>query len=461
MKFNKHGLRQESAEAMLNRTVGKEIQNSRSSYRLSIAGVLNTLELIVEKEIRHNLFSYKFSIITVLTTILILASIFIMYRDYCLARENYEILLSPYAIPLTSEGRSEDTPAVIPPTPLSIFAKGLDENLCRAHERSWGQRITASSKQQSVNNLFKLFTAPDLLYIIKVVLSLCAMLFAVDMVSGEKETGTLRQSLSGSLGRPILIIGKWIGGFASFILPLFIAVLLGTAFVTLQPRVDMSPQNWARLGLFLLSSVIYLAVFFSLGLLISCLTHRSSSSLVVSLFAWTILVFLIPNLGNILARQLVEIPTVQQLELRRLQIAVSGQMEVNRLPTWRERAARLERTRSEHNQVTEDYRNRFDRLVRLSQNITRVSPTAFFTFLATDLMGTGISEERRLKSAVLQYMFGSGDDDERDRPSFSYQRTSCREVLGRGGLNHLLILVLFNLLFFAATYVAFLRYDVR
>ncbi len=57
---------------MLNRIVGKEIRNSLSSYRLSIARVLATLELIVEKEMRHNLFSYKFSIITILTTILIL-----------------------------------------------------------------------------------------------------------------------------------------------------------------------------------------------------------------------------------------------------------------------------------------------------------------------------------------------------------------------------------------------------
>ena len=426
--------------------------NSLSRYRRSIARTLSTLELIVEKEMRHSFFSYKFSIITVLTTVLILASIFIMYRDYCLALENYEISPSTYFIPLTSEGKTEAALAVIPPTPLSIFAKGLDENLCRSYELEFSQRIEASSKQQSVNNLFKLFTAPDLLYIIKVVLSLCAMLFAVDMVSGEKETGTLRQSLSGSLARPLLIIGKWIGGFTSFILPLFIAVLLGTAFVTLQPRVAMSPQNWAKLGLFLLSSVIYLAVFFSLGLLISCLTHQSSASLVVSLFAWTVFVFLIPNLGNILARQLVEIPTVQQLELRRLHIAVRGRAE---------RVARLERTRSEHNQVTEDYRNRFDRLVTLSQNITRVSPTASFTFLATDLMGTGIAEERRLKRAVLQYFFGGEDDDEDRRPSFAYQRTSCREVLGRGGLTKLLILVLFNLLFFAATYVAFLRYDVR
>jgi ABC-type transport system involved in multi-copper enzyme maturation permease subunit len=434
---------------MSKRSVGNVRANGLSRYRLPIARLLGTLGLIVGKEIRHNLFSYKFSIITVLTTLLILVSIFVMYRDYGLAQENYEILAS------------ESAAVVITPTPLSIFARGLEENLCRAHEMGFGQRIAATSKQQSVNDLFRLFPVPDLLYIIKVILSLCAVLFAFDMISGEKEAGTLRQSLSGSLRRPILITGKWIGGFTSFILPFFLAVLVGAVFVTLQPRVAMGPQDWAKLGLFLLTSVIYLAAFFSLGLLISCVTHESASSLVVSLFAWAILVFLVPNLGNILARQFVEIPTVQQLELRRRQIAIRAWQEVNLLPDWPERKARLERARLEGDQLTEDYRNRFDRLVTLSQSITRVSPTAAFTFLATDLMGTGMLEEGRLKNAVVEYMFADRDEQERDRPQFNYQRTSCREVLGRGGLNNLLILVLFDLLFFTGTYVVFLRYDVR
>ena len=315
---------------MSKRSVGNARASSLSGYGLRIARVLSTLSLIVEKEIRHNRFSYKFSIITVLTTILIFASIFVMYRDYGLARENYEILAS------------ESSAVVIAPTPLSIFAKGLEENLCRAYTVSDG-RVVVSSKQQSVNDLFKLFTVPDLLYIIKVILSLCAMLFAFDMISGEKESGTLRQSLSGSLRRPILITGKWIGGFASFILPLFLAVLLGIVFVTLQPRVAMNPEDWVKLGLFLLSGAVYLTVFFSLGLLISCLTHESASSLVVSLFAWTVVVFLIPNLGNILARQFVEVPTVQQLELRHKYIAISARQEVNLLPDWPERKARRAR----------------------------------------------------------------------------------------------------------------------
>ncbi|GAI92838.1 unnamed protein product [marine sediment metagenome] len=99
-----------------------------------------------------------------------------MYRDYCLALENYEVLQ-----------QESESAAVIRPTPLSIFAKGLDENLCRSYQGGSSARIGVSSKQQSVNDLFKLFTTPDLLYVLKVILSLCAMLFAFDIICGEKK----------------------------------------------------------------------------------------------------------------------------------------------------------------------------------------------------------------------------------------------------------------------------------
>ena len=411
------------------------------------------LKSIIAKEILSNLFSYKFSIITILSTILIFVSIFVMYRDYRLAMENYEIL----------QQETESAIAVIRPTSLSIFAKGLEENLCRSYISGFLGHIDISTKQKSVNNLFKLFTAPDLLYVVKVIFSLCAMLFAFDIVSGEKETGTLRQSLSNSLKRPVLIFGKWLGGFISFILPFFVAVLLGTIFVTLSPMVDMNAQDWAKLGLFLLSGVIYLAVFFSLGLLISCLTHQSSSSLVISLFVWAMLVFIVPNLGNILARQLVRIPTVQQLELKREQIDIKTGIEVERLQTGSERMECIKRAESEREMLTEDYRNRFNRLVKVSQNITRISPAAVFTFLVTDITGTGMLEERKLKRAVLEYMdiIEDWNDDTGDKPFFSYRRSSMKEVLGTGGLSNGLVLILLNVLFFTGAYVAFLRYDVR
>jgi ABC-type transport system involved in multi-copper enzyme maturation permease subunit len=397
-----------------------------------------------------------------------------MYRDYCLALDNHDILRK----------ESDDSVEIIPPTPLGIFTKGLDENLCRSFEIDRKGITISNKKQKSVNDLFKLFTAPDLLYVIKVILSLCAMLFAFDIICGEKETGTLRQSLSNRLKRPILIIGKWTGGFISFILPFFIAVLLGTTYVTLSPMVDMNAQDCAKLGLFLLSGVIYLAVFFSLGLLISCLTHRSSTSLFISLFVWAILVFLIPNLGNILARQLVEIPTVQHLELKRRRNWIKGEFELRELKRRRDRIKGdfelrkvddsrrqgiiIRRMMAEIDKLNEDYRNHFNRLVKVSQNITRLSPAAAFTFLATDIMGTGMAEERRLKRTVLQsrnilidWYMNENRDEKSKPPIFNYQRSSVKEILGQGGLSNFLILILFNILFFTGAYVAFLRYDVR
>jgi hypothetical protein len=387
-----------------------------------------------------------------------------MYGDYLLAMDNHDILRK----------ESDEGTGVIPPTPLGIFAKGLDENLCRSWQLQ-GVGVEISSEQQkSLNNLFKLFTPPDLLYVIKVILSLCAMLFAFDIICGEKEAGTLRQSLSYCLKRPVLIIGKWIGGFTSFILPFFIAVLLGTIFVTFSPMVDMNAQDWSKLGLFILSSVIYLAVFFSLGLLISCLTHRSSTSLVVSLFVWTVLVFLIPNLGNILARQFVRIPTAQQLDLKRKRITNRMNFEMKRIPKNQadseERQKELAlRTIKEGDQLDEDYRNRINKLVKVSQGITVLSPAPAFTLLATDIMGTGVAEERRLKKEaqdykdmVVQMFFIDGTlTDDSEPPKFHYQRSSVREILAGGGLSNCVILILLNVLFFSGAYVAFLKYDVR
>jgi ABC-type transport system involved in multi-copper enzyme maturation permease subunit len=422
------------------------------------------LKSIITKEILSNLLSYKFSIITILSTILILVSILVMYGDYLLAMDNHDILRK----------ESGEAAGVIRPTPLGIFAKGLDENLCRPWElKAVGVEIS-SEKQKSLNNLFKLFTPPDLLYVIKVILSLCAMLFAFDIICGEKETGTLRQSLSYNLKRPILIIGKWIGGFTSFILPFFIAVLLGTIFVNLSPVVDINAQDWTKMGLFILSSVIYLAIFFSLGLLISCLTHRSSTSLVISLFVWTILVFLIPNLGNILARQLIRIPTAQQLDLQHKRHMNRALFEMKRIPKnqpdFEERQKELQfRAIKEGDQLDEDYRNRINRLVKVSQGITGLSPAPAFTLLATDIMGTGVAEERRLKKAAqdykdllvkMYYTDGTLTEDS-ELPKFHYLRSPVNEILVGGGLSNCLILILLNVLFFTGAYVAFLKYDVR
>ena len=417
---------------------------------------------VAKKEIQENVYSFKFTAITLLILVSVLASIFIMHRDYQLRMENYEIL----------RPSSKEPIAIIPPTPLSIFVKGLDETIGRSYRMFFGGQIQVGSKQQSVNNLFRLFTNPDLLYIVKVIISLCAMLFAFNIISGEKETHTLSLSLSNGLSRTSLITGKWIGGFTSFIVPFIAVVLLGTIIIMLSPQVQFNSEDWAKLGMYLLSSVIYLAFFFSLGLFISCITYSPASSLVISLFLWALIVFVVPNLGNTLARQLVKLPSIQQLEMKREHIWIKEVFEITQAmrqgDSSRSFDSALSTINSENDKLMADYRARFNGLVSLSKNITRFSPSAAFTYLATDLAGTGVEEEHRMKEAVLNYKnmvwnkpIDSGGNILGDFPAFTFRRSAIKEVLAAGGLTNCAILILFNLLSFSAAYVAFLRYDVR
>ncbi|MFH1071789.1 MAG: ABC transporter permease subunit [Candidatus Glassbacteria bacterium] len=418
------------------------------------------LGTIIRKEIQENLFSYRFLVITLLTVVLVFTSLFVMYRDYQLRLENYELLRPTSSQPV----------AIIPPSPLSIFINGLDANLGRGYEIRFGGTIMVGSKQQSVNTLFRMFTTPDLLYVVKAVMALCALLFAFNAISGEKESGTIRLLLSNRLGRTELLIGKWIGGFASLAVPFVLLVLVGTVLVTLSPQVQFGGNEWLRLSLLLIAALVYLAVFYSLGMCISSLCRRSASALVISLFTWAVLVFVIPNLGNIAARQLVEIPSVQSLEIKRQVIWIKEIFEFihGQTRSREEIQKRMATINSANDRLIADYRGLFNSLVDKTKEISRISPAAAYTFLATDLAGTGLLEERRAKQAVLEYKnqvwdkpTDSSGKIEGDFSAFSYQRSPVREIMAQGGLINLAVLLLFNTIAFSAAYVAFLRYDVR
>jgi ABC-type transport system involved in multi-copper enzyme maturation permease subunit len=225
--------------------------------------------------------------------------------------------------------------------------------------------------------------------------------------------------------------------------------------------------------MFFLSSIIYCAFFYSLGMFISGMTRWSASSLVISLFVWALLVFVIPNLGNTLARQLTKLPSVHQLEMKRHHIWIKEVFEMIQTMRSGERSqasydSAVSSINSGNDKLVADYRTRFNGLVTLSKNITRFSPTAAFTFLATDLAGTGVIEEAKLKQAILQYKdsvwnkpVDSGGNILGDFPAFTFERSSIKEILAEEGLMNFTVLLLFNIIAFAAAYVVFLRYDVR
>jgi ABC-type transport system involved in multi-copper enzyme maturation permease subunit len=411
---------------------------------------------IVKKEIASNLLSYKFFVVILLASVLIFTSLFVMARDY-------KARLADYQINKPAVG---DATAVLPPNPLSILAKGLDESMAR----SIGVNVTGfdvQSGQKSGNIVYAFFPAPDFVYVVKLVMSLVALLFGFDQISREKENGTLKMMLANSVSRASLLAGKWIGNYLSLAVPFTLVTLLGIALIGLDPAIRMSAGHLGRLALLIALSLVYIALFLSLGLLVSALTQRSASSLVVLLFLWAGLVFILPNLGTLLARQIVKVPSTKALSEKRQQIWTREILMVYTEngkwngQSWNERKLAMNR---EFDRLEEDYRRQADRLVRLSKTINRISPAAGFIYAATDIAGTGIGEDNRLKQDIIRYKNQILADlirEKRPYPAFTYQYRPVEQVLAEGGLIDVAWLLAAVILVFAAGASALKRYDVR
>ncbi len=404
---------------------------------------------IVKKEIASNLLSYKFFIVILLASVLIFTSLFVMSRDY-------KARLADYQINKPSPG---DPTALLPPQPLSILAKGLDESIGRSiGVASTG--FSVQSGQKTGNAVYEFFPAPDFVYVVKLVMSLVALLFGFDQISREKESGTLKLTLANPVSRSALLAGKWLGNFLSLAVPFLLVTGLGIVLLGLDPAIQWTAGHLGRLALLLALSLVYLALFLSLGFLVSALTQRSASSLVVLLFLWAGLVFVLPNLGTLAARQIVDVPSPKALSEKRQQIWTSEILKTYSPEGGREQGGwtdRIQAMNREFDRMEEDYQLRRDRLSRLSKTINRLSPAAGFVYAATDLAGTGIDEESRIKREVIRYKNRIIDDIVRQKrpfPAFAYSYRPVGRILAawRGGA---------AILAFAAAAAALRRYDIR
>jgi ABC-type transport system involved in multi-copper enzyme maturation permease subunit len=230
-------------------------------------------------------------------------------------------------------------------------------------------------------------------------------------------------------------------------------------------NVQFSADQLGRLAFILVLSLFYLGFFLSLGILVSTLTKRAATSVVVLLFAWSLLVFIIPNLGTLLARQFVSVPSVRSLTEKRQQTWTREVLLSLKDRDWEKHVRTIS---SENDQLEQDYRLKFERLVRLSRDINRISPAASFLDASSEIAGTGIGDESRLKQEVVRYKDSIIDKIIADRraedkqyPAFTYAPRSLPEIFAGGALFDTAWLIFFNILSFALAYVAFIRYDVR
>lgn len=264
---------------------------------------------LAKKEFLNNLVSPRFVIGFVLCLVLIPFSILINishFRDrqaqYRIDRDAAE--KSAAEVRVFSMLRPE---VVLPPEPLSVFAKGLSGQVGNRVKIMLGEKpLLATGKTAAGDNPFLAsFVSVDFVDIAAIVFSLLALLFSYDAFTREKEDGTLKLQMANGLSRSTVLAGKLLGIFATVVPVLVFSFALSAVLVFLSRDVVFSAVDWGRIVLLFGLSLVYLAVFVFIGVLVSARSRSSVTSLVVCLFIWVLLVFILPAMASNFAESFV------------------------------------------------------------------------------------------------------------------------------------------------------------
>jgi ABC-type transport system involved in multi-copper enzyme maturation permease subunit len=205
------------------------------------------------------------------------------------------------------------------PEPLSFLAEGCETRLghfVRVNHKhvpytaAWGFVLENPEFARiegipiDVDIFVKDLQSFDLALILQIVLSLFAILLVHDSISGEKEGGTLKLLASQGISRGSILMGKYIGAMAALVIPFTIAILLGMIYIPLEIGKEIGSDEILRILLLYISSILYLSVFTTIGILISSATRRSSTSLIFGLFVWVFLVVIWPNIIGFVAESM-------------------------------------------------------------------------------------------------------------------------------------------------------------
>ena len=398
------------------------------------------LRTIITKEFLDNILNLRFIVGFILCLIITLSCVIILSHDYQKDLKDHSLRVSLQDEFLDNYAHTNRIGGMIephkPPEQFRPLIIGIPRD--------------ADLGSFDDNPLPVLFPPLDLIFIVTIIMSLMAILFSYDAIAGEREKGTLKLMISNSISRANLLLGKWIGGTLSLLIPFILSLLISAIYIAFNPNISWDGAAWMTFFLFLLASIMFIAAFYLLGLLVSSFSKYAATSILTSLFLWVIFILVIPNLSPYVAAQLYHIPSVNKIEKelnrirgierdelgRKLSGEVAqkyekqfGQMFTELQAMNRNAIRQRTETDPEFKAMYESYTNessgawqeanriqseKADKIRReldnksgiqtfIAKHIACLSPYANYVYLATDLTGTGLHSMSYFSRIASQY----------------------------------------------------------
>ena len=482
---------------------------------------------LLVKEMHETFINFRFFIAVVLCVVLIPLSMYMSGKEYEFRLQEYNESIKLYQERVEASGSRMGMQAegYRPPSPLSVFAAGLEESIPNKIVTSMDQYTISNNR--GLNNPRSRIVGPfDFVFIVGTVLSMLAFMFTFGAISGEKEGGTLRLVLSNATPRHVILLAKMIGNFLMFIIPVLMGTLAGIILLILSGvPLPLDTSTLPGIVSIIAVSGFFLLIMFILGVLVSAFTGSSVTALIVLLLVWVVLSLVIPKTSPLIAQVISPVKSVQTLATEKQNsrdlirqekgsrlrevlnrmisdqglspnsfnpFSESGKAVAGTYDSSPEPAAITkeydDRLVYELASLDQSYRNELAQQDAISAMIARLSPVSCFMNTVTEIAGTGMAEidtmtdqagqfydemkeARYDKIRLHEYYYGEqayastsdpiADGDIPALPEFtSYRHTTLSQAM-QASMPDLALLGIYAILFFALSYVSFLRYDVR
>ena len=472
---------------------------------------------LVTREIQGAIIDFRFWVVFLLCLSIIPLSFYVSVKNYSQRLSDYHKEVQTYLDKTLVHGHFI-AEGVHPPSPLSIFSKGLDLKMpYKVFTSRDGNYKIEYAKPDSKKDLLGEI---DFAFIVVFVLSILAVVFTFSSISGDKESGLLRLVLSNPVFRRQVLMAKLIGNYVVFLVPFLISLLIACVIVYTFGIIPIfSKELLVPILMIIGICLLFLLAMFNLGLWISALTRNSILSVNVLLLIWIILGLVVPKISPIIGAAIYPMESTNVFEsnkaLLRYNISNERDKEEEELyeklriqfrpetsgvsDNWedinsaydeqvlpiREKYESL--LSSETERLVNDYNMRCNNQNAIARNIARLSPFNAVNSLMAEFSSTGYSEADNFMQQAKQYQadvahnyydkiifktykakgstMSSGrpvpDDVPKKAPVLeNYKHFSAAKIFQQNWID-IALLGFYCLLFFLCGFVSFLRFDVR
>ena len=374
---------------------------------------------MIQKEVMHHILSVRFVALLLMCLLLIPLTLSINYGNYlqnlvdyqeAVKRSRTETMENP---PDAQNPDLEVFKLYLKPEPLSAFANGLEETLPTylGMTRNGVRKGTTGLVEAPLSYVLGTL---DFLFIVSTVFSLLALLFTFDAVAGEREAGTLRITLANAIPRDLFLWSKLIGGYLVFVAPFLISFIVGLLVLVWQGFPLGESDTFPKVLSLTLVSLLYIAVFFAIGVVISTYLDNSKTALIVAFTIWVFMVLIAPRAGFLTAKLIAPTQTLQSIYMKKTALRNNLNVEMdekigakmletlgNRIsmkPDVQEKFAELRapieeeyrlRYQKQADKIDREYQREKERQEWVGQTFSRITPTSSLIYLTLNLTQTG------------------------------------------------------------------------